>query len=61
MRRDLLSMLYDGDDGFAGGGANPGASARGRYAATEFLVTSYPVCKLIQCAESWKSTKVNLL
>ena len=33
MLRNLLSKLYDGDAGRAGGGSNPGASARGRYAA----------------------------
>ena len=42
-------------------GVIPGRSARSRYAATGFLVTTYPVCKLIKCAESCKSTGVILL
>jgi hypothetical protein len=30
MLRQLPTKLYDGDDGIADGGTNPGASARGR-------------------------------
>ena len=33
MQRELPTKLYDGDAGEAGDGSNPGASARGRYAA----------------------------
>jgi len=35
MRRDLFTRLYDGDAGIAGGGPNPGASARERWAASD--------------------------
>lgn len=30
MRRDLPAILYDGEAGIAGDGANPGGSARDR-------------------------------
>jgi hypothetical protein len=41
--------------------AERGGSAQNRYAATGFLVTTYPICKLIQCAKSCKSAGMNLL
>jgi hypothetical protein len=33
VRRDYLMVLYDGIEGIAGDGLNPGASARSRYTA----------------------------
>jgi len=37
-RRNLHTKLYDNQAGKAGGGGNPGASARNRYASAFYLL-----------------------